>query len=691
MLVYKHDGYAVTRHICPRNCYDACGMLAYTSEGVLQKIEGDPDHGYTKGKLCAKGYSYVNRVYSRERLKYPLFQERRGSGRWKRISWDEAMELVAQKILELQQCYGSNQSLALNKYSGNFGILHNAVEGMFNSLGATTQATGSPCWAAGLDANCYDFGSYLTSDPAELGKAKLIVLWGVNPAWTAVHSLPFIFEAKAKGAKVIVIDPVYTTTAKKADYYVQILPGSDGALALALAKIICLKDLQDKEFLARHTFGWQAFWNYLRDYDLAKAAAICGQSMDLMEWLAEMIGSIKPAFIWTGFGLQRHVNGGQNIRAINALGAVTGNIGLPGGGVHFAQQATWRYSYNILKHSTPGKKERHTTRKININNFPAELKALSNPPVKLLWVACRNPLVQDAGKQEWLEMLKEIELIVTVDHFLTPTAQCSDLVLPATSHFEELDVVSSYWHHWVGINEQAIKPYFESKSDLEIAQMLSKKLNSLLPGSCGFPSIGTAEDFLDQEFNEDFYKLLGISHWSELVNGPRRAKLPFTAWEDGIFKTPSGKYEFYSTAAKDNGLPPLPTYLQGANPEREHPYWFLTPHGQFSINSQFQNLDWLRQINPEPVIYLNPVLAQAKGLKSGDMAKVFNSSGQIAAKVQLSGDLAPDTVLCYQSWFPNDDFSVNSLIAPQAADMGKASTGFPGAALYDVFVDIEKV
>lgn len=687
----KPNGYTVTRHVCPRNCYDACGMLAYTNNGVLQKVEGDPSHGYTRGKLCAKGYSYVNRVYHPQRLKYPLIQARRGSGHWKKVTWEEALDIIAKKILELNHRYGSNLSLALNKYSGNFGILHYAVEGMFNSLGPTTQAVGSPCWSAGLDATYYDFGGCQTSDPQDMENAKLIVLWGVNPAWTAVHSLPFIYRAKAKGAQVVVIDPVYTTTAKKADLYIQIRPGSDGALALAIAKIILAKNLHAKDFIKHHTHGWQVFKNYLTNYDLEEAAAICGQKIEHMEMLAEMIGSTKPVFIWTGFGLQRHINGGQNIRSINALGAMTGNLGLPGGGVHFTQQATWNFNFHILNSPERDKQEPQAIRRIDINNFSTELKNLDNPPVKLLWISCRNLLTQDVRKKELIEVLKDLELIVTVDQFLTPTAQYSDIVLPATTQFEELDVVPSYWHHWIGLNQQAIKPFFESKSDLEIAQLLSRKLNRLAPGSCSFPQTGTAADFLEREFNDEIYKMLGIAHWSELANGPRRANIPFTAWKDGKFLTPSQRFEFYSDSAKNNGLPSIPSYSPGVTSEQKYPYWLLTPHSQYGLNSQFQNLDWILKSNPEPIIFVNPQIAQKKGLKSGVMVKIFNNYGQVTAKVKITADIAPDTVLYYQSWFPNSDFSINFLIPGLPADMGEVCTGSKGVAFYDVFVDIEKI
>ncbi len=681
----EQSGYKITRHVCPRNCYGACGMVAYTKNGILKKVDGDPAHEYTKGKLCAKGYSYINRVYHRDRIKYPLLQEKRGSGKWKRISWNKALSLIASKIIELNNRYGSNLSICLNKYSGNFGVLHNAVEGFFNGLGETTRVIGSPCWSAGLDAQYYDFGSYETSDPSDIQNAKLIILWGVNPAWTAVHSLPYIYQAQDQGAKVIVIDPIQTITAKKADKYVQIRPGGDGALAIAIAKILIENDLYDQSFIDQYTLGWQLFKEYVEGLDMSELIEQCDVNEETISSLAKQIGTIKPCFIWLGFGMQRHSNGGQNIRAIDALCAMTGNIGLPGGGVNFAQLTTWKYTNDILNNKDI------ENRIIEINEFSNQLKELKDPPIKFLWVSCRNLLTQDPQQNKTIESLRELEMIVTVDHFLTATALQSDIVLPATTHFEEEDIVSGYWHHIVGINEKAIEPYFESKSDLEIAKALSKKLNQESPGFSSFATSGDPIDFIEREFNEDFYNLLETEHWSKLKDEPKRANIPKTAWVDREFKTPSTKYEFYSERAKKDGFSPLPQFDRGMEPSQKYPYWLLTPHSQFGLNSQFQNLDWVSSMNPEPYVYLNPKLAEKKNIDNNSMIKVFNQFGEVIVKIKTTSDVPMDTILFYQSWFPNSNLSINVLVPGFPTDMGKVSTGSRGIAFYDAFVDFEKV
>ena len=680
-MAYFEDGYRVTRHVCPRNCYDTCGMLAYVRNGKLEKITGDPGHGYTNGKLCSKGYNYIRMVYDPSRLQFPMRQIGRGSGRWERITWDTAIDMICKKIIELKERYHSTLPLCLNKYSGNFGILHYAVEGMFNSLGPTTQLKGSPCWSAGLDAQFYDMGGNINSDPEEIENAKLILLWGVNPAWTAVHSLPYIYRAKEKGAKVIVIDPLYSQTAKKSDWFVQIKPGGDGALALALAKVVFELGKFDGEFIRTNTVGWEEFTTYLGSLELVDLAERCGQSIELIKKLGEMVCSVKPMFIWAGFGLQRHVNGGQNLRAIDALAAMTGNIGITGGGVHYAHQLTWKFNSNFSK--DPG-----GNRYLNINRFADGMSRLEDVPVKLLWIACRNLLTQDVCRSDLFRELDKLELIVTVDQFLTPTAQYSDIVLPTTTHFEEIDIVPSYWHHWVGLNEQAISPYFEAKSDLEIARRLCNKLNDLSPGMSTFPGDKSAEDFLDSECNKTLYGMLQIKHWSELASGARRANVGRIAWENKKFATTSGKFEFLSKTAAEHQMPALPEYFEGIQPVVKYPYWLMTAHAQQGLNSQFQNIASPVH-NHEAIVLIHPQTAVKKGIQEGKLMRVYNDLGSIILKACISPDTALDILVCYQGWMPGFEVQLNDLNAGLPTDMGEMSTGTKGIAFYDIFVNCE--
>lgn len=280
--------YKIYRNACPRNCYDTCSLKTWVKDGVITFVEGAPESTFTHGTPCVKGLSYPRRVYSPDRIKYPMTQDVRGSGNWRRISWEEAMQRIAAKMLEIKKKDGSMLGLALTKYSGKFGVLNYAVEGMMSSLGYTTRFAGTPCWPAGIDAQNYDMGDMWCNDPEDMVKAKYIIIWGANPAWCSMHSMKYIYQAREKGAKVVVIDPLLSQTAAKADLYLRVRPGSDGALALGMARHLVDKGLVDQDFVNNDAHGYPEFEAYLRNHVTVEwAAEICGLSADVIRQLAE--------------------------------------------------------------------------------------------------------------------------------------------------------------------------------------------------------------------------------------------------------------------------------------------------------------------------------------------------------------------------------------------------------------------
>lgn len=678
--------YEITRHVCPRNCYSSCSILGFTKNGHIEKVTGDPAHGYTKGLLCAKGYNYINQVYHHERLKYPMRQFPRGSGRWQRISWSEAIEIITNKMIELYERYGSHLSLALNKYSGNMGVLHHAMEGFFNSLGKTSRAIGNPCWAAGMDALYYGFGGCQTSDMEDILHAQTIILWGVNPVWTSIHAMNYIYEAKKRGAKVITIDPICTESAKKSDAFIQVKPGNDGSLAVAIAKYIVDHKLVNQEFIENHTIGWEELHEHIQSLSMEDALRECGQSMEAIQFIAERLTEHQPVTIWIGFGMQRNLKGGQNVRAISTLAAMTGNIGKKGSGVQFGKHTTDKFTFKILNPTEHFDAEKDGVRPIDINDFALDVLRQQDPPVKLLWVTCRNLLTQSSNVESLKKALSSMELIVTAEHFLTETAQYSDIVLPATTLFEEWEIVSSYWHHWVSINQPAIEPYYESKSELEIARLLSKRLNEYKKGFSTFPAHLTDEDFIEQEFSEELYEQLHINNWRELLDGPRRMDNPKTAWADLQFQTPSKKFELYSLQAKKNQLSPFGLEQKGVQQHSHYPYTLLLNHEPFRINSQFQNLNSFKEINQEPCVYLHPKLAKEKNIQSDTMVKVFNERGEVIIRAKYSQDVQMQSFFIY----PNHPV-INKLVTFTPSDMGEFVTGGKGNALNNLQVNIENL
>ena len=700
----------VFRNACPRNCFDTCSLKTYVKDGVIQFVEGAPESTYTAGALCVKGFSYPRRVYSPDRIKYPMMQIGRGSGNWKRLSWDEAMDRIAHKILEIKAKDNNLIGMALDKYSGNFGITHYAVEGMMSSLGYTTRFVGTPCWPAGIDAQNFDMGDMWCNDPEDMVHSKYIIVWGANPAWCSVHSVKFLYEARRRGAKIVVIDPVLSQTAAKADLYVQIDTGGDGALALGMARHLLDKGLYDKEFVSKHAVGFDDFAAYLKkEVTVEWAAQESGVAPALIRQLAEEFAAADPATIWIGYGMQRHVNGGANVRAIDAFVAMSGNIGKVGGGARYGHLRTWGFNYHAMVQSPPkgslgmvdgqaikgdfhfvnGEKAKYSDRPLNINKLGHEILA-ADPPVRMLWVACRNPFSQDPDTALLKKAFDTLETVVVVDQFFNKTVQQADIVLPSTTLFEEYTVNVGYWHYWLGLNEQAIKPMYEAKSDVQIAALLSKRMNELAPGSCTFPVEFDTKKWMEQEFNQGIYDLFGIKSWKDLRKGPAKAKLPSSAsWHDLKFMTPSKKYEFKSELCKKQGHKALPEFK--AKRPAYGPFRLLTPHTKFSLHSQFQNIDYMLDFNKEPVVYIHPQTAKTKGIGDGDKVRVFNAQGEVRLKARIADTIPRDVLLMYEAWFKGKSYDVQHLVDDTSADMGSYKTGAPGIATHDQFADVAKI
>lgn len=705
---FDPSAYQVFRNACPRNCYDTCSIKTYVKDGVVQFVEGAPESTFTKGALCVKGYTYPRRLYSPDRIKYPMIQDKRGSGNWRRISWEEAMDIISDKILEIKEKDGSLLGLGLTKYSGNFGITNYGVEGMMSSLGYTTRFVGTPCWPAGIDAQNYDLGDMWCNDPEDMVKAKYIIVWGANPAWCSMHTMKYIFEAKENGAKIVVIDPIFTQTAAKADEFWQIKTGTDGALALGMARHLLDKGLVDTDFVNNYAVGYDEFASYLKENVTVEwASEICGIPADAIRTLTEEFAKAKPATVWIGYGMQRHTNGGAMVRAIDAFVAMTGNIGIEGGGARYGQMRTWGFNYHAMIQKQPegsvgfvgatGPKgefdfagesaAQYSDRALNINKTAQEILDAKDPELKMLWISCKNPFAQDFDRNKLEKAFNKLEFVVSVEQFFTETVKHSDIVLPVTTLFEEWTVNVSYWHYWLSLNEQAVKPMHEAKCNIEIAALLSKAMNAKQPGSCTFPQEIDTKEWMIKEFNQGSYDYFGISSWEDLKNGPRKAKLASTAsWNTREFGTPSKKYEFKSELCEQNGFNAIPKYVEVRKPTA--PFRLLTPHVQFALHSQFVNLDWMENFYPEPFVYINPEAAKEKGIKDLDYVKVFNSIGEVKLRAKLTDNVTKDCVVMYEAWFRKLDFNVQNVVDDCEADMGAMKTGAPGVAIHDQFVDV---
>ncbi|HHY26101.1 MAG TPA: molybdopterin-dependent oxidoreductase [Desulfitobacterium dehalogenans] len=654
------------RNTCPRHCYSSCSMISHMSGGKLTRVVGDSAHGYTQGRLCAKGYSLIQYALDEYRLKYPLRQVRRGSGEWRRISWDQAYEIIASKMIELNTRYGSNLGLGYYKGNGNAGLLHQAVEGMFAGLGPHTRPTGDICSATGEAALMETVGE-LSPDPEEMGDAGLIVIWGANPANTNINQMKFIYEARQKGVPLVVIDPLLTHTANRADLYVQINPGTDGWLAWGIAKILIESGRIDKKFIQEKTRGFDQYKLGLKKITLDEVCSQTGVCLNVVEELADLYARFRPVANWLGFGMQRYPSGGESVKAVSALAALTGSFASVGGGVYFRHRPQEKFPLNIAKHQGVKHPLLTSSREVPVNDFPRRAMKLQEPPLKMLWVSCGNPLAQDYNLRAWRDLFQHMELVVTVDLYLNSTARQSDLVLPAASFFEEEDLHVSFWHHWLSYNQKVLPAFYESKSDLQIARELTRKLNELRPGFSNFPAEKEPWDWIAGELSPEVRELYALEDPADLQkNSYKRSKEPLSP--DWSYRFPEIRPQrFKDVGERDSSL--------------LFPYHLLTPQSLLKFHTQYETLSWLNSENrEEPMIELAEEIACKHNIREDSWVEIYNENGFVSGRAKINPYLPEKIILVEQS----DRYPINHLISGQ----GKEGESIP---YFDCRVNLRRV
>ncbi len=657
----------ITRHVCPLNCNDSCSILAYVDNYRLIKVSGDPLHSYTLGTLCSKGYSLAEHVYHPDRILYPLRQSARGSGNWKRITWEEALQEISSNIIDIYQNDGNLLSLALLDGKANTGVLARSLSHMLSSIAPLTQIESLQSGGPGYDAELLDFGLYGQKDPEDMGKADLIVLWGVNPASTAIHQMRILQQARNRGTKVILIDVFPSMTANNVDEAIFVKPGGDGALALAVLRELILKSSVNYHFLLHESEGWGILQDWLLDTDPEQLLKVAGISSKAITHLADEIRHSSSAAFWIGKGLQKYSNSGQNIRAIHALAVAGGAMENCGGGVYTSQPA------DFLLNSIWGS-DLKNNRKMNLSSLVLNRNTF-NPAIRMLWVTQSNPLVQGTELQALREMIDSLDLIVTTDYFLTPTARYSDIVLPAATIFEMEDLVAGSWHQWLGLNERAITPLGEVRSELEVAQALTQVLNEAFPGVCSFQAERTISDWFRQGVLPQLYRQLEIDNYRELKTGPR--KIPLNKFADNSIQ--QKKYRFVVPEAMELGCPEIPSAIAPVSPPESYPYRLICVRQADRFNSQFGNISWLLEGRATNEIILNRELAGLKKIVSGDPVSVYNQWGEVILKAKVCQELSDKIIIC-SARQDLDGKSINTLIGGQETDI----------AYHDTFVNIAR-
>jgi anaerobic selenocysteine-containing dehydrogenase len=655
---------------CPLNCWDSCGFLVTVEDGKVTKVEGNPDHPITQGKICGRGRMLENRANSEDRLLYPL---KKIDGKFERISWEQALDEIAGKLAYYKESFGTTSVLHSHDYA-NGGLLTNLDSRFFNLYGGVTELTGSICWGSGIEAQNWDFGDAYSHAPEDLKNSKHVVIWGRNVARTNMHLFQNLQAAKKNGTKIYVIDPIYNATAKLAHEYISIKPGFDGLLAAGIMKELLRMDLQDGNFLAGHTLGFEDLEALLDTVSLDYISEVTEVPADLITHLAEVYAD-KPVSTIMGLGMQRYENGGNTIRLLDALVAVSGNIGIPGGGANYANKQVGQ-SFDYQNMTMPEQKK--TSRTFTMMRQAEGILSAVDPVIKMGIVTCGNPLTQVPDTKRVREAFESLETLVVIDQFMTDTAELADYVLPAATAFEVEDVYySSMYHHYVNHGPKLVEPPGEAKPDAWIWGELANRLG--FGDEFGF----TREEFLGMGLASLTEKGITL----DKIRVEKFAELPVDKipWADRRFKTPSGKYEFTATAVADGRIKlSLPTETKWTNPElaEKYPYSLLTIHPLRSNHSQHFHL-----FQPDPYVKVEIAssVAVEKGLKDQDYVRVWNDRGELKGTVSILKMAHPGTVNIDEGLSARFGGSVNQLTSSRESDNGLGST------LYDCLVNIEKV
>ncbi len=682
-----------TRHsVCALDCPDACSLLIDVEDGKGSRLRGDPDHPVTRGFLCAKVARYLEREYSADRLLYP--QRRvgaKGEGRFTRISWDEALDRIAEALHSASRAFGPESVLPYS-YGGTMGYLQGA--GMdrrfFHRLGAS-RLDRTICASAGAAALTSTLGVKYGTEPEQFAHSRLIIAWGANIHGTNVHLWPFIVDARRRGARLYVIDPVRTRTAGLADRHFAIYPGSDLALALGLAHVIFAERLEDAGYLEQYVEGVSGFRQLAASYPPERVESLTGIPRQDIVDLAREYATLQPAVIRLNYGLQRSERGGAAVRAIAALPALTGSWRTPGGGLHLSTSGAFRLDTNGLEmpelqfQSPLGR----PARLVNMVQLGRALTSLDSPPISTLVVYNSNPAAVAPNLNLVRRGLHRDDLFtVVLDQFQTDTADFADILLPATTFLEHTDLYYSYGHYHLQLARPVVPAPGEARSNTDIFRLLARRM--------GFsePCFEESEDsMIARLLASDHPFLSGIT--IERLDAEHSVRLnvsppgePFLPFAHGGFGTPSGKCELGAETLSYS--PPSESRLGDAALVRSFPLELISSKNDDSMNSTFgyrPELD--RQTT---VLHMHPDDALPRSIRDGDLVRVFNSRGSCRLTASVPGPPAAPAVRSGVVRAPSTRWPklaphrehVNALTSDNLTDIGG------GAVFYSCLVEVEK-
>ncbi len=672
----------LVRAACPHDCPDTCGMLVTVEDGVATKIQGDPSMPFTQGTLCTKVAYYLERTYSPDRLLHPLRRVGpKGSGRFERISWDAALDEIAARLKPLAA--EDPQCILPLSYAGTMGMVQYSSmdRRFFHRLGASILDR-TLCSSAGKAGIKATLGGSVGMDPERFDEARLILLWGANPVVSNLHLWSRVQEAKRRGAKVVAIDPYKSLSAEKCTQHVALLPGTDGALALAMMHVLIAEGLLDRDYIARHTLGFEPLAERVSQYTPQWAAQVCGLGVEEIVQLAREYGTTRPAAIRLNYGMQRHAGGGIAARTIACLPALTGAWRDVAGGIVLTTADFYGFDHAALER--PDLLAGRKPRVINHSQIGEALTA-AEPPVKAVIVYNNNPVAVCPESDKVLAGFRREDLYcVVMDSFMTDTADYADLVLPATTQLEHYDVHKSYGHLYAVANNPAIAPVGESLPNSEVFRRLAARMGFDEP--CFRDS---DEDICRTALASTQPRMRGIDWEGMKKSGWQRLDVParFAPFAEGGFPTPSGKCEFYSAALEQQGIDPLPFYNPPAEPAAAGELQFISPPARNFLNSTFAHLKRFRELEGEPRLEMHAADAAARSIRDGDLVRVFNARGSLRLRARVNDRPRRGVVVAPSVWWKKhspDRGNANNLTAQRISDLGG------GATFYDCRVQVER-
>ena len=669
------------RGACPHDCPDTCALITTVENGRAVRVQGNPAHAQTGGVLCAKVSKYAERTHHAERILTPLKRTGpKGSGQFTPVSWDEALGDIAARLAHIAA--RDPQAIQPYSYAGTMGLVQGESmdRRFFHRLGASLLAR-TICATAGGEGLVHTLGAKVGMKVEFFAEAQLILIWGSNSIGSNLHFWRIAQQAKRDGARLVCIDPRKSETAEKCHEHLQLRPGTDAALALALMHELIVHDWLDHDYLARHTLGWEQLRERALQWPPERAAEVCGLPVEQIRRLAHDYGTTRPAAIRLNYGVQRAHGGANAVRAIASLPALTGAWRHRAGGVLLSSSGSFPVDRAALQR--PDLLAGRSPRTINMVTIGDDLLRDASPSfgpkIEALVVYNSNPVaVAPDSRQVVRGFAREDLFTVVLEHFQTDTADYADYILPATTQLEHWDVHLAYGHTDVLLNRPAIAPQGQARSNAQIFRDLAARMGFTEPCFADSDEALCRQAYGDQV---DFDLLL--------EQGFAPLSVPDAPFADGGFPTPSGQCEFYSQRLADQGQDPLPGYVhnhEGAGTSADYPLAMISPPARNFLNSTFVNLQSLRDIEGRPLLEIHPEDAAARGIADGALVRVFNDRGSYACHAALNGRARPGVVNGLGVWWRklgHNGTNVNELTSQALTDLGA------GPTFYDCRVQVE--